>query len=75
MCIILKQMIKATMSMLYSKIFPKCSARPVLGRWSLKHNCPTEDITVLNENRDHCGDALCGDPKEYRKLMKVQSSK
>lgn len=45
-----------------------------LGRWSLKHKCPTEDIVVFNANRDHCGDTLCGDPYEYLKLKKINKS-
>lgn len=43
----------------------------MLGRWSLKHNCSSEHIVVLNGNRDHCGESLCGDPQEYRKLVKT----
>jgi hypothetical protein len=39
-----------------------------LGRWKLKHKCGTEEIAVLNANRDHCGDRLCGDPEEYKRL-------
>ena len=39
-----------------------------LGRWGLKHKCGTEEIAVLNANRDHCGDRICGDPEEYKKL-------
>ena len=37
----------------------------LLGRWKLKHNCKSEEYAVLNANRDHCGDTLCGDPKKY----------
>lgn len=37
----------------------------MLGRWSLKHNCPTEALTVFNANRDHCGDTICGKPIKY----------
>lgn len=37
----------------------------MLGRWSLKHNCPTEALTVFNTNRDHCGDTICGKPLRH----------
>ena len=47
----------------------KRKSETMLGRWNLKHKCGTEDIVVLNANRDHCGDSLCGDPKEYLKLV------
>jgi len=47
--------------------------RPMLGRWALKDKSCTESIVVLNANRDHCGDALCGNPKEYKKLSRSQS--
>ena len=40
----------------------------MLGRWTLKHNCKSENIVVLNANRDHCGDLICGDPKKYKEL-------
>jgi hypothetical protein len=39
----------------------------MLGRWNLKHNCKTECITVNYANMDHCGDLICGNPKEYIK--------
>jgi len=42
--------------------------KPLLGRWSLKHKCRSEDITVFNANRDHCGDALCGKSEQYKVL-------
>ena len=41
--------------------------KPMLGRWSLKHKCPTEALTVFNANRDHCGDTICGKPLTYEK--------
>ncbi len=45
-------------------IFRSCPKPPMLGRWNLKSNCPTEDIVVFNANRDHCGDQ-----KEYRNMV------
>ena len=42
--------------------------QPMLGRWNLKHNCRSEEITVFNANRDNCGDKLCGDVNEYSRL-------
>lgn len=56
-------------SMLLSKIFRLIhEPKPVLGRWSLKHKCPSEDITVFNANRDHCGDTICGKTEDYKVL-------
>jgi hypothetical protein len=37
-----------------------------LGRWTLKHNCKSEDIIVHHTNRDHCGDVICGNPLKYK---------
>ena len=54
--------------------FKSISDKPILGRWNLKHNCKTEEIVVFNANRDHCGDLLCGDPNEYKKLSPKPSS-
>ena len=34
----------------------KCQTPPVLGCWTLKHNCPTEELVVFNANMDNCGD-------------------
>jgi len=44
----------------------------LLGRWNLKHNCKSEDIVVLNANRDHCGDLICGDPQKYKELTDLK---
>ena len=52
----------------YASIFLSKPEKVPLGRWNLKHNCTSEDIVVFGTNRDHCGDALCGDPEEYKKL-------
>ena len=52
-------------------VFPRFfnnTSTTLLGRWKLKHNCKSEDIVVLNANRDHCGDLICGDPKKYKEL-------
>ena len=50
-------------------LFKPTVAQPVLGRWALKHKCPSEEIVVFNANRDHCGDAICGNQEEYKKLV------
>ena len=57
-------MIKRILDLVLSK--PQC---PALGRWKLKHQCLTEDIAVFNANRDHCGDILCGNQEEYKKMV------
>jgi hypothetical protein len=45
-----------------NKLFVK-TAENLVGRWKLKKSgCITEAITVLNANRDHCGDTVCGTP-------------
>ena len=51
-----------------SKMF-KCQPKPLMGRWDTSR-CPIkENITILNTNRDNCGDSLCGDPKENKKMV------
>jgi hypothetical protein len=54
----------------------KTSSKPttMLGRWSLKHRCPTEDLVVFNANRDHCGDTICGNQEEYKKMAPKKAS-
>lgn len=37
----------------------------MLGRWSLKHNCPTEALAVFNANRDHCGKPIKYEEQEH----------
>ena len=59
----------------FSLFKPSCPIRPVLGRWSLKNNCPSEEIAVFNANRDHCGDKLCGDQEEYKKMVPKTKTK
>ena len=46
-----------------------CNKQVKLGRWALKHNCPSEEIAVFNANRDNCGDKLCGDVNDYARLV------
>lgn len=45
------------------------SAGPLLGRWSLKHKCKSQDITVIQTNTDHCGDQLCGNPQQIKQQI------
>ena len=59
---------------LYKQIF-SATQPPLLGRWSLKHKCPTEEIIVFNANRDHCGDEICGKALEYKKTFGEIKSK
>ena len=59
----------------FSLFRPSCPIRPVLGRWSLKNNCPSEEIAVFNANRDHCDDKLCGDQENVPKTKtKIDSN-
>ena len=44
----------------------KQTSKPLLGRWSLKHQCKSEDITVIHTTSDHCGDQLCGSPQQIK---------
>ena len=41
----------------------KCESK-LLGRWNLKNCSVKEGISALYANTDHCGDSLCGNPKE-----------
>ncbi len=52
-------------SRILQRILPKCQTPPILGRWSLKHNA----------NRDHCGDTLCGNQEEYKKMAPKDTKK
>ena len=56
---------------LLSRMFTQQQPNVMLGRWRLKHHCPSENIVVFNANRDNCGDSLCGDPQEYHKLYET----
>ena len=46
-----------------NKLFVKESPEVVLGRWRLK-SCDDvmNKINVFYQNRDHCGDSICGKP-------------
>lgn len=42
----------------------------MLGRWNLKHdNVKKEIITMFYSNTDHCGDVICGNIIENKKLL------
>lgn len=62
-------------SKILQRILPKCRTPPALGRWSLKHKCPTEELVVFNANRDNCGDKLCGNQEEYKKMAPKDTKK
>ena len=46
----------------------------LLGRWNRNNN---QTITSILTNYDHCGDIICKDPKEAKKLitMEIEKSK
>lgn len=56
------------------KMFVKEKNPILLGRWN-RNNNPT--ITSILTNYDHCGDVICKDPKEAKKLitMEIEKSK
>jgi len=57
-----------------TKMFVKETNPILLGRWN-RNNDPT--ITSILTNYDHCGDIICKDPKEAKKLitMEIEKSK
>ncbi len=62
-------------SKLLQRILPKCQPPPALGRWSLKNGCFKEEMAVFNANRDHCGDVICGNQEEYKKMAPKDTRK
>jgi ubiquitin len=59
---------------LICRVFKTPPTFPMLGRWSLKHKCSSEEIVVFNANRDHCGDKICGNQEEYKKMAPRKAS-
>lgn len=46
------------------------STRPImLGRWCPKTNKHHEDVVTFWANSDHCGDVICGNPIENKKIL------
>jgi len=54
---------------LFNKIKVSRPTGPLLGRWSLKHQCKSQDITVIQTSTDHCGDQLCGNPQQIKQQI------
>lgn len=56
------------------KMFVKEKNPILLGRWN-RNNDPS--ITSILTNYDHCGDIICKDPREAKKLitMEIEKSK
>ena len=55
------------------KIFKEnvqCNNKPILGRWKAKSTKKQEEVFAFYANSDHCGDAICGNPIENKKLIK-----
>ena len=53
----------------------KPEPRPVLGRWAVK-SC-SELLTSINsvyQNRDHCGDVICREPKKAEEYIKTNKN-
>ena len=40
-----------------------------LGRWEHRNNPRTNEIKLLLANHDHCGDRVCGNPKQIKKSV------
>ncbi len=57
-----------------TKMFVKEKNPILLGRWNRNNN---QTITSILTNYDHCGDVICKDPKEAKKLitMEIEKSK
>jgi len=55
---------KQSIPFMTPKVHPK-----MLGRWNLKTNKQQEDIVTFWANSDHCGDIICGNPLENKKLL------
>ena len=43
---------------------------PSLGRWKAKPTKTQEEVFAFYANSDHCGDVICGNPIENKKLIK-----
>ena len=41
----------------------------MLGRWNVKTNKKHEDTITFWANSDHCGDVICGNPIENKKIL------
>lgn len=50
------------------------SDKKLLGRWSLK-TCDEikSKINVFYNNRDHCGDKICGQPEKFKEFKNKSS--
>lgn len=48
------------------------SSKTMLGRWNLK-NKKHEDMVTFWANSDHCGDTICGNPRENKKFLDTHS--
>ena len=52
----------------FVNIFKKKPETQMLGRWARNN-----DVTkAIYANSDHCGDILCGDPKEVKRIVNSQ---
>ena len=49
------------------ELFKSKTPAKLLGRWNLKNCHVKESVSALYANTDHCGDNLCGNPKQINK--------
>ena len=51
-------------------LFKTKAPAKLLGRWNLKKCTVKESVSALYANTDHCGDSLCGNPKQINEEKK-----
>lgn len=50
-----------------SKIFGSKNPKTTLGRWEHRISDNHRDLKIIWANADHCGDVICGKPKDIAK--------
>lgn len=54
---------------MYAFFQKKSNKTTMLGRWNVNKNKKHEDTIVFWANSDHCGDVICGNPIENKKIV------